>query len=94
MGVLSRRKNKKYSYEPRYYKNVDKDGNPFEIKHKFDDQRSTIHTRGLKTKFNNALRDYKEGTDIMARKRIYVIVGILILLFLWFIDFDLAIFSI
>jgi hypothetical protein len=38
------------------------DGNPFEIKHKFDDQRSTI--REAETKFNNALRDYKEGQTL------------------------------
>ncbi|BAO55832.1 hypothetical protein [Nonlabens marinus] len=94
MGILSRRKNKKYSYEPRYYQNKDKDGNPFEIKHKFDDQRSTIHNHGLKGKFHNALRDYKEGTDRIARNRIYIIAAILILLFLWLIDFDLSIFSI
>lgn len=93
MGILSRRKNKKYSYEPRYYRNKDTDSRPFEIKHKFDDQRSTIHTRGLKTKFNNALQDYKAGTDLMIKKRIYIIAAILILLFLWLIDFDLSIFS-
>ena len=93
MGVLSRRKNKKYSYEPRYYKNEDKDGNPFEIKHKFDDYRSTIDNRGLKSKINNAMRDYKEGTERKARTRIYIIAAVLILLFLWFIDFDLSIFS-
>lgn len=94
MGVLSRRKNKKYSYAPRYYKNEDKDGNPFQIKHKFDDQRSTIHNHGIKGKFTNALRDYKEGTEKTARIRIYIIVAVLILLFLWLIDFDLSIFSI
>lgn len=94
MRVLSRRKNKKYSYKPRYFDNEGKDGHPFEIKHKFDDQRSTVHNRGLKSKFNNALRDYKEGTEKTARTRIYIIVAILVLLFLWLIDFDLSIFSI
>jgi hypothetical protein len=92
MGILSRRKNKKYEYEPRYYKN--KDGSrPFEIRHKFDDQRSTIHNHGLKSKFHNAVRDYKEGTDRTARLRIYIIIAVLVLLFLWLIDFDLSIFS-
>ena len=36
MGVLNTRKNKKYNYQPRYYKG---DGSPFELKHKFDDFR-------------------------------------------------------
>ncbi|AZQ43969.1 riboflavin synthase subunit beta [Nonlabens ponticola] len=91
MGVL-RRKNKKYDYEPRYYKS-EEGSKPFEIKHKFDDQRTTVNRLGLKGKFNNAMRDYKEGTDALARKRIYIIVAVLVFLFLWLIDFDLSIFS-
>ena len=39
MGLFKLRKNKKFNYEPRYYKG---DSSPFEIKHKFDDQRVTI----------------------------------------------------
>ena len=38
MGLFKLRKNKKFNYESRYYKGS---GSPFEIKHKFEDERVT-----------------------------------------------------
>ena len=94
MGILAKRKNKKFSYEPRYYDN-NGEGNPFEIKHKFDEFRVTVGSdRGLKTKFLKALNDYKNNENKEANRRILIIVGVLLLLFLFIIDFDLSIFKI
>ncbi|MBR9914634.1 MAG: riboflavin synthase subunit beta [Algicola sp.] len=92
MGILSTRKNKKYSYQPRYYKG---EGSPFELKHKFDEYRVTAGSnRGIKTKLNNAIDDYKYNKDNSgANRRVMIIVGILILVFLFIIGFDLSIFS-
>ena len=46
MGILNTRKNKKYSYTPRFYKG---DGNPYELKHKFDEYRVTAgNDKGIK----------------------------------------------
>ena len=92
MGILSTRKNKKYSYQPRYYKG---EGNPYELKHKFDEYRVTAgDNKGLKTKFNNAIDDYKYNSDKSgANRRVLIIIGVLILVFLVIIDFDLSIFS-
>lgn len=90
MGILKLRKNKKYNYTPQYYKG---EGNPFEIKHKFDEHRVTVgNNSGLKTKFNNAINDYKTNPDESANRRVLIIVGILILIFLFIIGFDLSIF--
>ncbi|MFB0904347.1 MAG: riboflavin synthase subunit beta [Nonlabens sp.] len=91
MGIIGRRKNKKYDYAPRYYKSSTGD-KPFEIKHKFDDQRSTIQHVGLKGKFGNAIQDLKQGADAMVKRRLLIIIAILVFLFLWVIDFDLTIF--
>ncbi|MFD1615048.1 riboflavin synthase subunit beta [Gelatiniphilus marinus] len=90
MGLLKLRKNKKFSYTPRYFDDKG-EGNPFEIKHKFDEHRKTIGNNGFKTKLNNALEDYK-NPDKKANKRVLIIVAILILVFLFIIDFDLSIF--
>ncbi|SDS31568.1 hypothetical protein SAMN04515667_1897 [Formosa sp. Hel1_31_208] len=92
MGILNTRPNKRYSYQPRYYKG---EGSPYEIKRKFDDYRVTAgDNKGLKTKLNNALDDYKHNQDKSgANKRILIIIGVLILVFLVIIDFDLSIFS-
>lgn len=89
MGLLKTRKNKKFSYTPRYYKG---EGNPFEITHKFDEHRTTVGSNsGLKTKFTNAIEDYKTP-DKEANRRILIIVGVLVLIFLFIIGFDLSIF--
>ena len=92
MGILKLRKNKKFSYTPRYFDDKG-EGNPFEIKHKFDDFRKTVGSNsGFKTKLNNALDDLKNNPDKEANRRILIIVGILVLIFLFIIEFDLSIF--
>jgi hypothetical protein len=88
MGLFKLRKNKKFNYEPRYYKG---ESSPFEIKHKFDDQRVTIQKTNLKGKFKNALSDAK-NSDRQTNRRIGIILLILVFVVLWFIDFDLSIF--
>jgi hypothetical protein len=92
MGIFKLRKNKKFSYTPRHFDDKG-EGNPFEIKHKFDDFRKTVgNNTGLKTKINNALDDLKSNPDEASKKRIVIIICILILVFLFLIDFDLSIF--
>jgi hypothetical protein len=92
MGLLNSRKNKKFSYTPRYFDDKG-EGNPFEIKHKFDEYRKTVGAnKGLKTKFNDAFDDFKNTPDKQANRRVLIIVAILVLVFLFIIDFDLSIF--
>lgn len=92
MGLLKTRKNKKFSYTPRYFDDKG-EGNPFEIKHKFDEYRKTVGSnKGLKTKFNDALDDLKNNPDSQVNRRVLIIVIVLILIFLFIIDFDLSIF--
>lgn len=88
MGLFKLRKNKKFNYEPRYYKG---DSSPFEMKHKFDDQRVTVQKTNLKGTLKNALNDAKQ-TDRATRIRIGFIIMALVLVALWIIDFDLSLF--
>ncbi|MCR9264762.1 MAG: riboflavin synthase subunit beta [Flavobacteriaceae bacterium] len=84
------KKNKSFSYSPRYYKG---EGNPYKIEHKLDKFRSTAHTqRGLLNKIGSAKEDLKMEGDKNMKLRFLVIVAILVLLFLFVIDFDLSIF--
>ncbi len=90
MGLMKLKKNRKYSYKPRYYKG---DGSPYEVKHKFDAHRKTINPpKGIKGKLNAALDEYQNDRDEKVNKRVFIIAGILILLFLFLIGFDLSIF--
>jgi len=90
MGVLKQRKNKRYNYTPRYYKG---EGSPYEMKHKFDDFRTTVGAnKGIKARFDTALDELKNSPDEAANRRILIIVAILVVVFLFVIDFDLSIF--
>ena len=90
MGLMKLKKNRKYDYKPRYYKG---DGNPYELKHKFDDDRKTINPpKGIKGKWNAALDEYQNQRDESVNKRVFIIAGILILLILLIFGFDLSIF--
>lgn len=96
MGMLSKitrlRKNRTFEYNPRYYDDKGK-GNPYKIEPKFDQFRSTLNpSRGLKSKINNAFEDTKRQGDRNIKIRMAIILAILILVFLYIIDFDLSIF--
>jgi hypothetical protein len=93
MGIIDKRKNKKFDYQPRYFEN-DKDGSPFEMEHRFDKFRSTVgNNKGMKGKFNAAWSDYQSGSDPRTKKTILIVIAVLVFLFLWLIDFDLSIFT-
>tara|TARA_B110001454_G_C12538707_1_gene358424 strand:+ start:283 stop:558 length:276 start_codon:yes stop_codon:yes gene_type:complete len=89
MGFL-KRTNNKFDYQPRYYKG---DGNPYKIEHKLDQFRTTTgKNKGIKGKFNDAFNDLK-NSDKSVNKTLLIIISILVLIFLYIIDFDLSIFK-
>jgi hypothetical protein len=88
MGLFKLKKNKRFNYKPRFYKGV---GNPFELKHKFEDQRTTVEKNNLKKTFKIALKDLK-SYDIKSLRIIIIVSFLLSLLFLFIIEFDLTIF--
>jgi hypothetical protein len=89
MGFLKRTHNK-FDYQPRYYKG---EGNPYKIEHKLDQFRKTAGSnKGIKGKFNDAMEDLKTA-DKGVNKTLFIIISILVLIFLYIIDFDLSIFK-
>ena len=89
MGFL-KRTNKKFDYQPRFYKG---EGSPFKIEHKLDQFRTTTgKNKSLKGKFNDAIEDLK-NSDKSVNKTLLIIISILVLIFLFIIDFDLSIFK-
>ncbi len=88
MGFL-KRTNKKFDYQPRYYKG---EGNPFKIEHKLDKFRTTTgKNKGLKSKFSAAINELKDSENKFNKTIVYIVL-ILVLIFLYIIDFDLSIF--
>ncbi|PIE99931.1 MAG: riboflavin synthase subunit beta [Maribacter sp.] len=85
-------KNRKFDYKPRFYDDKGK-GNPYKIEPRFDKFRSTVNVpRGIKGKLNSAIDDVKTKGDRNLRIRLAVILAVLILAFLYIIDFDISIF--
>jgi len=92
MGLLKQKQNKRFSYTPRYYKNKG-EGSPFEMRHKFDEYRTTVGAnKGIKQKFTSAWDEFRNSPDKAANRRIIIILSVLVLIFLFVIDFDLSIF--
>ncbi|WP_109300423.1 riboflavin synthase subunit beta [Aquimarina sp. AU474] len=92
MGIFKTRKNKKFSYSPRYWDDKG-EGNPYQMEQKFDKFRSTVgKNKNIKSTFNDAWDELKHGADKKVNTRILWIIGALLFVFLYFIDFDLSIF--
>jgi len=93
MGIFKTRKNKKFSYSPRYW-NDNGEGSPYQMGNRFDKYRSTLGgNKNLKDKFVSAWEDLKYNEDRNVSKRVLWIFLILLFLFLVLIDFDLSIFT-
>ena len=89
MGLLNfnSKNNKVYNYSGRFAKTK------LKLKPKFDEFRSTLGSNnGINNKFTKAVNDYDNQTEKSVKKRLVVIIFILILVFLYIIDFDLKIF--
>ena len=90
MPFIKSKQNKKYNYKPRFYKG---EGSPFAMKGKFDAERTTLEASGgVKNRLVKAVSEFKNTPDRAVNKRVIIIVSILILVFLFIIDFDLTIF--
>ncbi len=87
MAFISKRKNKTFNYEPRYYQN-DKEGSPYKINQKFDEYRNTINTpNSLKGKISSAWGDLRQNPKNSANRRtlyIFILLGIAVFLYLKF----------
>lgn len=89
-NLLKLRKNKTFRYAPRYYPG---EGQPFKIVHQLDKFRGTVHTtKGLTNTFSSALADLKMAGDKHLKLRFIIITAVLVVLFLFGIDFDLSLF--
>ncbi len=87
------RKNKKYNYEPRYYEN-DGEERPFKMDGRLTKYSKLYNTKdhSLKAKIGRAVNDLNHS-DPSVNRRLMIIIAILLLIFLYIIDFDLSIFS-
>ena len=85
--------NNRYNYTPRYYKGKDEDNNPYEFGTKFDKFADTPNKNDFGAHWKEARKEKRNRGNVQFNRTILVIMAILILVFLWIIDFDLSIFT-
>jgi len=85
------RKNTRYNYTPRYYKGKD-EGNLYEFDSKFNKYKNLTNSIDFGSQWAEARTSSRTRGNREINKRVIYIIAVLILIFLWIIDFDLSIF--
>lgn len=85
--------NKRYNYTPRYYKGKES-GNPFEIDSKFNKYKEKTNAIDFGAQWKEDRLNSRNRKNRGINRRVIYIILILVLVFLWIIDFDLSIFTI
>ncbi|SHF92664.1 hypothetical protein SAMN05444483_103258 [Salegentibacter echinorum] len=86
------RKNNRYNYTPRYYKGKDT-GNIYNFDSKFAKYKETTNSIDFGAQWADVRKSSRNRGNREINRRLLIIISILILVFLWIIDFDLSIFS-
>lgn len=86
------RKNARYNYTPRYYKGKD-EGNIYDFESRFQKFKDTPNKSDFGSHWAQAREESRHRGNRSLNKNVILIAIILILIFLWIIDFDLSIFT-
>lgn len=85
-------RNKRFNYTPRYYKGKD-DTNASQYATKFDAYADTYNKNDFSGQWHENRINQRTRNNSGFNKTILFIIGILVLIFLYIMDFDLSIFS-
>ena len=94
ISFLKRTKpNNRYNYTPRYYKGKEGESNPYDFATKLDKYYETYNKNDFGAHWKEARSQYRNRSNFGFNRTILIIMAVLILIFLWIIDFDLSIFT-
>jgi hypothetical protein len=85
-------RNKRFYYKPRFYKGAD-EGNIYEMQSKFDIKNRQDNYNDYKAQWTKARLESRTRDNTSINYRVIIIIGILVLISLYILDFDLSIFS-
>ena len=91
-NIYKARKNQRYNYTPRYYKGKDT-GNMYSFDSKFQKYKDATNAIDFGSQWAEARNNSRNRGNREINGRVMFIAAILILIFLWIIDFDLSIFT-
>lgn len=86
------RKNKRFNYTPRYYDGKEA-GNVYHIESRFVKHREGLNANDFGGHWKEARKASRHRGNREVSLRLLIIIAILTLIFLYFIDFDLSIFT-
>lgn len=85
--------NNRYNYTPRYYKGKDDNNNPYEFSTRLDKYYEIYNKNDFGAHWRDVRNEKRNRSNVEFNRTILIIATVLILIFLWIIDFDLSIFS-
>ncbi len=89
---IKREQNRRYNYTPRFYKGKEVE-NPYEIGPKINRYRDMPNAVDFGAHWKEDRKLYRTRKNRGVNRRFLIIFLILVLIFLWIIDFDLSIFT-
>ena len=92
ISLFKVKKNRRYNYTPRYYRGK-QDSNPYDFDSKFSKYRESYNQNDFGHKWQEARLKMRNRSNRGISFRLIIVILILILGFLFVIDFDLSIFQ-
>jgi len=86
------KKNNRFNYTPRYFKGKE-DADPKDFATKIDMYYETYNKNDFGSHWHEARLSKRNRSNVEFNKTVLIVAAILVLLFLWFIDFDLSVFT-
>ncbi len=86
------RQNKRFNYTPRYYDGKDI-GNIYDFDSKIVKYKEATNTNDFGSHWRDARKTSRNRGNRQINRRLLIIIAVLVLIFLYFIDFDISIFT-
>ena len=84
---------KKFNYTPRYYKGKDQDRNIYDFDSAIRRDRESYNYNDFRAHWSEARTGSRHRGNREINNRLLIIIAVLIVVFLWVIDFDLSLFT-
>ncbi|MCH9661107.1 MAG: hypothetical protein K0U54_09365 [Bacteroidetes bacterium] len=84
--------NNRFNYTPRYYDGKD-DVDDSRFPTRFDAYADSFNKNDFSSHWSEARKSKRNRNNVEFNKTVLIIIAMFVLLFLWFIDFDLTIFT-
>lgn len=92
LSIPKRRTNRRYNYTPRYYKGKS-EGNIYDFENRISKYRDATNSIDFGAQWKEDRKSSRNRGNREINKRVIYIAVVLIFIFLYFIDFDLSIFT-